>query len=173
MRLHRLFAAAATGSALALAFTAVPAAASDGPPMPTSEGSMPSPRERDRWVQECSERLTAGQRDHYRDEYSRKRDRERERARERDQARASCESYYDDYYAYYRSHQAYGEQRQATVYRPSAQSYRQDCVPCDRPSGRSNCGQAVEYEYEYVDVPVRPRPSKRVRIVPDKRIRLK
>jgi hypothetical protein len=111
MRLHRLFAAAATGSALALAFTAVPAAASDGPPMATSEGSMPSPRERDRWVQECSERLTAGQRDHYRDEFSRKRDRERDRARERDQARASCESYYDDYYAYYRSHQAYGAQQ--------------------------------------------------------------
>jgi hypothetical protein len=31
-------------------------------------------------------------------------------------------------------------------------------------------------EYEYVDVPVRraaPRPSKRIKVVPDKRIRLK
>lgn len=159
MRPRRLLDKVAAGSVLVLAATlALPAAASDGPPMPSY---APSREQRDHWLDECSERLSAS----YRHE------RREDRLRERDRSRASCESYYDDYYAYYRSHrQAYGSQPAA--YQPR-RAQNQACDPS--PDCQRVCTQTVEYEEEYVDVPVRaaPRRSKRVRVVPDKRIRLK
>lgn len=178
MGLRRLLEIATTGSALALVATATPASANDGPPMPRPEygapmagpaAYMPSGAERDRWIAECSDRL-AGDLRHVR---------KRERNAERDRSFASCERYYDDYYAYYEGHY----RQYAASYGPASRprpvaSYDPDCVPCDRPmaGGGQECTETVEYEY--VDVPVRrrapaPAPTKRVKIVPDKRIKVK
>ena len=179
MGLRRLLEFATVGSALALAATAMPASANDGPPMPRPDYGapmagpadyMPSRDDRERWLAECSDRL-AGDTRHMR---------KRERIAVRDRAWSSCERYYDDYYAYYDDHY----QRYASSYGPATRprpvaSYDPDCVPCDRPmtggSGRE-CTETVEYEY--VDVPVRrrapaPAPTKRIKVVPDKRIKLK
>jgi len=170
---RRLLKTAAAGAALCLAIPASPAWANDGPPMPQASAYAPSPESRGRWVQECSERLSQGSRDQN-DQYYDRRDRrarQEQRAHERDRARESCERYYDSYYDYYAGHwRSYQPGTQSAAYQPR----RVQTGACDpSPDCRRNCGETVEYEY--VDVPVRaaPRPSKRVRIVPDKRIRLK
>jgi hypothetical protein len=170
---RRLLKTAAAGATLAMAAIATPAAASDGPPMPQASAYAPSPESRGRWVQECSERLSQDSRDqndHYYDRRDR-RARQEQRARERDRARESCERYYDSYYDYYAGHyRAYQPGTQSATFQPR----RMQTDACDpSPDCRLDCGETVEYEY--VDVPVRaaPRPSKRVRTVPDKRIRLK
>lgn len=175
-RLHKL---AIAGSAFAFAVMAVPANAGDsqqphraeyGAAMTHGSSYMPSPEERVRWIAECSDRL-AGEMRHMR---------KRERREERDRARSSCERYYDDYYAYYGEHRQQYTGMYAPASRPQPMAiYDRDCVPCDRPissgSGRE-CTETIEYEY--VDVPVRrrappPAPTKRVKVVPDKRIKLK
>lgn len=152
---------AAAASAIAMAVMAVPAVANEGPPMPDSAAYVPSPDMRDRWIAECTDRLSEG----YRHE------RREERTRQRDRARSRCESYHDDYYAYYRSHQANAVQ--PSYYRPM-RAQTEGCDPS--PDCRRGCAETVEYEY--VDVPVQRRytplrrPSKRVKVVPDKRIRV-
>ncbi len=151
----RLLNLAAAASALAIAGLASSAMANDGRQSRHSEIYSPARDERDRWVEECSERLTASYHYEHREDLR----------RERDRAWDNCESYYDDYYAYYRDHRAaYAGQHGATL------------IPSPRKSNAScACTQEVEYEYEYVEDPARPapRPRKRVKVVPDKRIRLK
>ena len=155
MAMRRLLHHAAAALALALAAAACPALANDGPQMRHSEAYAPDHDTRERWVEECSERLTAGY-DHARRE---------DRLRDHDRAWESCESYYDDYYAYYQTHQAdYGGQRGATMIKRPRRS-----------SGSCACTETVEYEEEYIDEPVRaaPPPTKRVKIAPGKRTLLK
>ncbi len=170
MACRRLLEIVAAGSALALAAMAMPAAAADGPPMPQTAPYAPTAQERDRWLEECSERLSQSNSTQAYENYDR-RQRKEERARQRDQARASCERYYDSYYDYYSGHyRSWQPSAQASYYQPR----RAQSGPCDpSPDCRQGCGEVVEYEE--VEVPVRaaPRPRKRVRIVPDKRIRLK
>jgi hypothetical protein len=171
MARRHLLATALAGAAMALTAAATPAFASDGPPMPQASAYAPSPEARGRWVQECSERLSeAGSDDRY-DHYDR-RERKEHRARERDRARETCERYYDGYYDYYSGHhRAYQPAGQANYYQPR----RVQSGGCDpSPDCRRDCGETVEYE-EYVDAPARatPRPSKRIRVAPDKRIRIK
>ena len=88
--------------------------------------------------------------------------------------RDECETYLDDYVAYYAYHAAqpaYGYGYAHPAYAPSAYGC---CRPGPAIAREPKCTETVEYVYE--DVPVRPRarrmPSKRVRIVPDKRIRV-
>jgi hypothetical protein len=172
MRSRRLIRTAAAGLALGLAALASSALASEETPMPATGAYAPSSDARARWLDECSERLaesgSAGRYDHLD-----RRQRRESRARDRAQARTSCERYYDSYYDYYSGHyRAWQPGAQSTSYLPR----RARTEGCDSsPDCRCDCGEVVEYEY--VDVPVRatPRrvPDKRVKIVPDKRVRLK
>lgn len=168
MARSRLNAIAAAGIVLGLASLASPAAARDGAAQSAS-AYAPSPEARSRWVEECSERLTAGQ-GQVRDPYSTRRARKEQRMREREKARASCESYYDSYYDYHAGHYRAWQPGSRPAYRPSAGYGPAGCDPS--PDCRRNCTEVVEYEY--VDVPVRaaPRPARDKR-VPDKRVRLK
>jgi hypothetical protein len=159
MRLRRLFASFVP--ALGLVALAAPAAADDSPSMPHAAAYAPGPEMRVRWVDECSERLSEDNRH----------ERKRDRLHEQDRARTNCERYYDSYYDYYSGHyRAWQPNAQPAYYQPS----RTRAGGCDpSPDCRRDCTETVEYEY--VDVPVRaaPRPDKRIRIIPDKRIRLK
>ena len=172
MAFRRLLDTVVAATALGLAAMATPAAASDGPLMAQPAPYAPSAEQRDRWLDECSDRLSqSGGLDDY--DYYGRRQRKEERAREHDRARASCERYYDSYYDYYSGHyRAWQPSAQPSYYQPR----RAQNGPCDpSPDCRRGCGEVVEYEE--VEVPVRAaprsRPSKRIRIVPDKRIRLK
>ncbi len=99
-----------------------------------------------------------------------------DKAEDQGQSRDRCEAYLDDYYAHY----AYA----GPGYGYGAQAYGGGYGCCQQPMmmvpvytvpGEPDCKETVEYVYE--DVPVRPRArrisSKRVKIVPDKRIRIK
>lgn len=98
-----------------------------------------------------------------------------DKAEDSGRSRDACETYFDDYMAYYSYHYAqpgygYGYPMQAAY---------GCCRPMHAPMHavvhQPKCTETVEYVYE--DVPVRPRarrlPAKRVKIVPDKRIRIK
>lgn len=99
------------------------------------------------------------------------------------QTRDECEAYLDDYYAYYQgAHRGYA---QHPNYGYPAHGYTMSCcqpmmmVPIMRmPRAEPECTETVEYEYEYVDAPPRPTPrkpapDKRIKIVPDKRLKVK
>lgn len=165
MARSRLNAIAAAGIALGLASLATPATARDGAAQSVN-AYAPSPEARSRWVEECSERLSAGQ-GQVRDPYSSRRQRKEQRTRDRQSARASCESYYDSYYEYHAGHYRAWQPGVRTASRPPAAYAPAGCDPS--PDCRRNCAEVVEYEY--VDVPVRAAP--RPRPAPDKRIRLK
>ncbi|MCB2058933.1 MAG: glycine zipper 2TM domain-containing protein [Novosphingobium sp.] len=99
-----------------------------------------------------------------------------DKAEDNGRIRDECETYLDDYYAYY-AQGSYGYQSYGYAY--PAQGY--GCcyaapmmmVPVMPARTEPECSETVEYEY--VDVPVRakprPVPDKRVKVVPDKRIR--
>jgi hypothetical protein len=162
------------GSALAIAATAASASPPDGPPMSPpdhgpgmmhhGQGYTPSPEFRDSWLAECTDRLAEG--------------RGRREARH---AEERCVRYFDNYYDYYRMNQpapgyAYGYQGAAMGYGGCCQ--QPAMMPAPRIARREpECTETVEYEY--VDVPVRrrppppPAPAKRVKVVPDKRIKVK
>lgn len=111
------------------------------------------PQAREAWIAECGRRLSNG----YENRWERKHDR---RTRE---VRQSCTTYLDDYYAYYAWH--------ARAMQPQTQVYM---VPATvQARGAPACTETI---VEDVDVPVRPRarrlPSKRIRVTPDKRIRV-
>lgn len=85
-------------------------------------------------------------------------------------ARDECERYLDDYYAYHAAY-ARGPWNQT--------GYASGCCmqPAAMPARAPTCREDVRYVTEYVTVPGRrviprrPQPDKRVRIVPDKRVR--
>lgn len=160
MRAYRQFFSAAAAAMLTFAI-ATPALANEGTPMPGPASYAPDAGQRDRWVDECSERLASGY--HH--------ERRKDRLRERDRQRENCARYYDSYYEYYNGqYRAWQPGAQTTHYQPR----RVQNGACDpSPDCRRNCVETVEYEE--VEVPVRaaPRPSKRIRVAPDKRIRLK
>lgn len=181
MGLRRLPAIIIVGSALAIAATTASASPPDGPPMPPpdqgpgmmhhgsgmihqEQGYTPPPQFRDSWIAECTDRLADG--------YGRRKARH---------AEERCVRYFDSYYDYYRMHQpapgyAYGYQGAAMGYGTCCQQPMM-MMPAPRMARREpECTETVEYEY--VDVPVRrrpppPAPTKRVKVVPDKRIKLK
>jgi hypothetical protein len=191
MRLRRLLRITVAGSALGLTVMAAPVMAQgydepqpplergQGMPhhrasMPQGEPYSPSPEARSRWLAECTERFANSRRSDgrdYRYSYESRKVRAARAADDLRDAEQQCARYYDSHYEYY---SAYRPQAQPAYYRPSS---NRGCVPCDQPGSvprRSGCTETVEYEY--VDVPVRraaPRPSKRIKVVPDKRIRLK
>lgn len=97
-----------------------------------------------------------------------------DRAEDNGRVRDECESYLDsyyDYYAYASRHPGYG-----FGYQP-AYGYAAGCCQAApvaiAPRREPECTETVEYVYE--DVPARPKvrriPTKRVKIVPDKRIK--
>ncbi|MCB2049221.1 MAG: hypothetical protein KDE32_13505 [Novosphingobium sp.] len=182
MGLRRLPAIIIVGSALAIVASSASASPPDGPPMPPpdygpgmmhhgpammeqGQGYTPPPQFRDSWVAECTDRLAEG--------YGRRKAR---------QAEERCMRYFDSYYEYYRSYQpapgyAYGYQGAAMTSGGCCQQPMM--MPGPRMARREpECTETVEYEY--VDVPVRrraapppPAPTKRVKVVPDKRIKVK
>lgn len=183
MGLHRLLRITVASSALGLAVIAAPVMAEDsearveqGRAMPQGEPFSPSAEARSAWIAECSEGLARSRPSSPRVDrygYESPKKQAARLADDRRDAEKQCGRYYDDHYEYYNS---YRPAQQQAYYQPTRTSSPAGCVPCDR-SGRPRSGNCTEtVEYEYVDVPVRratPRPSKRVKIVPDKRIRLK
>lgn len=98
-----------------------------------------------------------------------------DKAEDRGRIRDECETYLDDYNAYYsQGGYAYGQPGYGyPAYGQGACCQPMTMVPAYRPSP-PECTETVEYVYE--DVPVRPKarriPSKRVKVVPDKRVRV-
>jgi hypothetical protein len=96
-----------------------------------------------------------------------------DRAEDNGRIRDECERYFDDYYAYYAAH------ARAPAYGQPMYGYG-CCQPMAMLPARPapECREEVRYVTEYVTVPGRriiprrPAPDKRVRIVPDKRVRV-
>lgn len=96
-----------------------------------------------------------------------------DKAEDRGRVRDECETYLDDYYAYYgsggydRGYPGYGY-----GYPAYGSGYGPIAAPAYRPA-EPECTETVEYVYE--DVPLRPRarriPDKRMKVVPDKRVK--
>jgi len=183
MALCRLLRVIVAGSALGLAAMAASARAEDsearveqGRAMLQGAPYNPPAEARSAWIAECSEGLARSRPSSPRVDrygYESPKKQAARLADDRRDAEKQCGRYYDDHYEYYNS---YRPAQQQAYYQPTRTSSPAGCVPCDR-SGRPRSGNCTEtVEYEYVDVPVRratPRPSKRVKTVPDKRIRLK
>jgi Glycine zipper 2TM domain len=103
-----------------------------------------------------------------------------DRAEDSSRNRDECETYLDEYYAYYaRAGQGYGygHPYQALAAQPGGTACCQGApmmmVPMMMtPRAQTECTETVEY----VDVPVRrrarPAPTKRIRVIPDKRVRI-
>ncbi len=175
MGLRRLFKNAAAGSVFAFALLATPAMAHEGPPppmpqygatMPHQPHFTPPPAFRESWIAEREDRLADG--------YHHRRKRDVRAFGER------CARYFDGYYGYYRSYQP--GPGYAHAYPGAAMGYGACCqqpimmMPAPRMQRREpECTETVEYEY--VDVPVRrappPKRTKRVKVVPDKRVKAK
>jgi uncharacterized protein YcfJ len=97
-----------------------------------------------------------------------------DRAEDRGAARDQCETYYDDYYARY-AHAGPGYGHGYPAYGYGCCQQPMMMVPVYMVPGKPDCKETVEYVYETVPVRHKARriPSKRVKIVPDKRIRIK
>lgn len=96
-----------------------------------------------------------------------------DKAEDRGQSRDECEAYLDNYYASY-SH-GYGAGYSGYGYGYQGYAVPMMMVPVHFQRSEPECTETVEYVYE--DVPVRPRPrarpmTKRVKVVPDKRVKV-